>query len=152
MTAVGFFADRLQNGLQRDARQLLGGDAVVRSDQPLPTSFVAQAQQLGLEWTQHVGFPTMALADEAQGGNARLVALKAVAPGYPLRGTLRIAPDDGAPDEAATDIPAPGTVWVDAALLVALDVRVGDRISLGDRDFLIDRVVVVEPDRGAGFM
>lgn len=152
LTAVGFFADRLQNGLQRDARQLLGGDAVVRSDQPLPTSFVAQAQQLGLEWTQHVGFPTMALADEAQGGNARLVALKAVAPGYPLRGTLRIATDDGAPDEAATDIPAPGTVWVDAALLVALDVRVGDRISLGDRDFLIDRVVVVEPDRGAGFM
>ena len=29
LTAVGFFADRLQAGLQRDARQLLGGDAVI---------------------------------------------------------------------------------------------------------------------------
>ena len=28
LTAVGFFADRLQGGLERDARQLLGGDAV----------------------------------------------------------------------------------------------------------------------------
>src|SRR5690606_1973291 len=28
LTAVGFFADRLKGGLQRDARQLLGGDAV----------------------------------------------------------------------------------------------------------------------------
>lgn len=152
LSAVGFFADRLQNGLERDARQLLGGDAVVRSDQPLPASFVAQAQALGLELTQHVSFPTMALAEEAQGGNARLVALKAVAPAYPLRGTLRIAPDDGAPDEAATSIPEPGMAWVDSALLVALNVEVGDRISLGDRSFQIDRVVVVEPDRGAGFM
>ena len=31
LTAVGFFADRLKGGLQRDARQLLGGDAVVSS-------------------------------------------------------------------------------------------------------------------------
>ena len=29
LTSVGFFADRLQGGLQRDALQLLGGDAVV---------------------------------------------------------------------------------------------------------------------------
>jgi putative ABC transport system permease protein len=152
LTAVGFFADRIQNGLQRDARQLLGGDAVVRADQPLPTSFVAQAENLGLELTAHVGFPTMALADEAQGGNARLVALKAVAPGYPLRGTLRTAAHESAPDEPAQGIPAAGTVWVDSALLVALEVGIGDTISLGDKTFRIDRLIVVEPDRGAGFM
>jgi putative ABC transport system permease protein len=152
LTAVGFFADRIQNGLQRDARQLLGGDAVVRADQPLPASFVAQAQSLGLELTEHVGFPTMALSDEAQGGNARLVALKAVAPGYPLRGTLRTAAHESAPDEPAQGIPTPGTAWVDSALLVALEVNIGDTISLGDKTFRIDRLIVVEPDRGAGFM
>ena len=32
LTAVGFFADRLQGGLQRDALQLLGGDFVVASE------------------------------------------------------------------------------------------------------------------------
>ncbi len=42
LSAVGFFADRLQAGLQRDAGALLGGDAVVASDQPLPPEF-AQA-------------------------------------------------------------------------------------------------------------
>jgi putative ABC transport system permease protein len=36
LTAVGFFADRIKGGLQRDARQLLGGDAVVSSDNPPP--------------------------------------------------------------------------------------------------------------------
>ena len=41
LTAVGFFADRLKSGLQRDARQLLGGDAVVVSDNPTPAAFTA---------------------------------------------------------------------------------------------------------------
>ena len=41
LTAVGFFADRLKGGLQRDARQLLGGDAVVVSDNPTPAAFIA---------------------------------------------------------------------------------------------------------------
>ena len=48
LTAVGFFADRLQSGLSRDARQLLGGDAVVTSDQPPPPAFAQQARSLGL--------------------------------------------------------------------------------------------------------
>ena len=41
LTAVGFFADRLQGGMQRDARQLLGGDAVIVSDNPPPPAFEA---------------------------------------------------------------------------------------------------------------
>ena len=55
LTAVGFFADRLQGGLQRDARQLLGGDAVVVSDNPTPETFIAQAKSLGLAGTGTFG-------------------------------------------------------------------------------------------------
>ena len=39
LTAVGFFADRLKGGLQRDARQLLGGDAVVAPKTDYPSCF-----------------------------------------------------------------------------------------------------------------
>ena len=49
LTAVGFFADRLQGGLQRDARQLLGGDAVISSDNPPPPAFEERARALGLQ-------------------------------------------------------------------------------------------------------
>ena len=152
LTAVGFFADRLQNGLERDARQLIGGDAVLRSDQPPPPAFEAQAKTLGLATTGHVSFPTMGRADDAQGGTARLVALKAVQAGYPLRGRLSVASAPDAPDAPTDDIPPPGTAWVDAPLLSALDLKVGDPLWLGDRQFRIDRVIVIEPDRGAGFM
>ncbi len=152
LSAVGFFADRLQSGLARDARQLIGGDAVLRSDQPAPPAFAEQARALGLQLTEHVSFPTMGRADDAHGGAARLVALKAVADGYPLRGQLRVATAPGAAEGAAAGVPAPGSAWVDEPLLVALDLAVGDTLWLGDRAFRIDRVIVIEPDRGAGFM
>jgi putative ABC transport system permease protein len=152
LTAVGFFADRLKNGLQRDARQLLGGDAVVSSDQPTPQAFIDKALSLGLQTAANLSFPTMARATEAQGGAAKLVALKAVAPGYPLRGSLRVALQADEPGQLTRDIPAPGTAWVDAALLEALDIRLGDTVLLGDAALITTRVIVNEPDRGAGFM
>lgn len=152
LTAVGFFADRLQNGLNRDARALIGGDAVVASDNRPSDAFATRAAELGLRSAQTLGFPTMGRAPDDLGGAARLVALKVVAPGYPLRGVLRVASAPGAPDAPTQDIPAPGTAWVDQALLVALDLQVGQNLLLGDVALRIDRILVVEPDRGAGFM
>jgi putative ABC transport system permease protein len=68
LTAVGFFADRLKGGLARDARQLLGGDTVVVSDNPTPAAFADKARALGLRTATTTVFPTMARAPDAQGG------------------------------------------------------------------------------------
>jgi putative ABC transport system permease protein len=152
LTAVGFFADRLKGGLQRDARQLLGGDAVVSSDNPTPEAVVAKARALGLSVASTTGFPTMARASDAQGGAAKLVALKVVEPGYPLRGALRVATAPDAPDATTRDVPAPGKAWIDATLLDALGLKMGDALLLGNSSLTIDRIIVIEPDRGGGFM
>lgn len=152
LSAVGFFADRLKGGLQRDARQLLGGDAVVVSDSPVPAAFMEQARTLGLQQAQNLTFPTMVRAPDAQGGQIKLVALKAVEAGYPLRGSLRLSELPGAPDAPVRAVPPPGRVWVDAAVLESLGLRVGDDLLLGDLPLQIERIIVVEPDRGAGFM
>ena len=152
LTAVGFFADRLKGGLQRDATQLLGGDVVLVSDNPTPQAFIDRAAALGLQGAGTLGFPTMGRASETQGGASKLVALKAVQPGYPLRGSLKIATQPGAPEQATRDIPAPGEVWVDAPLLESLGLVMGDTLLLGDASLRITRTIVIEPDRGAGFM
>ncbi|TFZ01534.1 ABC transporter permease [Ramlibacter rhizophilus] len=152
LTAVGFFADRLKGGLNRDARQLLGGDAVVSSDHPAPPAFLDRARELGLETARTLTFPTMARAAQAQGGAVRLVALKAVEAGYPLRGRVRTAPAVGASGSETAEVPAAGEAWVDAPLLEALSLRVGDALLLGDASLRIARIITLEPDRGAGFM
>jgi len=148
LTAVGFLADRMQAGLWRDARQLLGGDAVVVSDKPTPQMLVQEAVRRGLVTNTQVGFPTMARVPVAE-GESRLVALKAVAPGYPLRGVLQVHRQ---PEAAQDSIPARGQVWVDPALLDALDLAPGQMLALGERELRVTGVIEREPDRGAGFM
>ena len=152
LTAVGFLADRLQGALQRDAAQLLGGDVVIAGDHPPGPALTDPAHALGLQSTLSATFPTMARAPDARGGASRLVALKAVGAGYPLRGQLQVATQPGQPGEPARHGPQPGQVWVDAALLGALDLGVGDTLGLGDAWLRIERVIVLEPDRGGGFL
>lgn len=151
LTAVSFFADRLNHGLQRDARQLLGGDAVVGSDRPVPPELTARARELGLASATNTSFPSMGRAPDEKGGATRLVSVKAVSPGYPLRGRLQLKDQPEGPVRTEAAAPQPGTVWVDAALLDALQLNVGDPLLLGDASFTIARIIVIEPDRGTGF-
>lgn len=152
LTAVGFFADRLSGGLTRDALQLLGGDAVIASDQPAPPEFAAKARELGLDVATNATFPSMARASDERGGATKLVAAKAVSASYPLRGKLQLKDAADAPVESVAHAPAPGEAWVDAGLLDALHLKLGDELLLGDAALRLTQIIVVEPDRGAGFM
>jgi len=112
LTSVGFLANRIEGGLQRDARQLLGGDAVIASDHELPSELFDQVKRLDLTAASTLSFPTMARSSQ---GASRLVALKAVADGYPLRGRLQI----DRPVPVTDSVPAKGEVWVEPALMEA---------------------------------
>ncbi|MBL8279664.1 MAG: ABC transporter permease [Pelomonas sp.] len=148
LCAVAFLSDRLDQGLRRDAAQLLGGDAVVASDQPTPPALVDLAAQLQLATVRSATFPSMARTTEAQGGDSRLVAVKAVSAGYPLRG--RIALRQALPGREGA--PAPGEVWVDPAVADGLGLKLGDVLLLGDSQLKLTALIETEPDRGAGFM
>jgi putative ABC transport system permease protein len=152
LTAVGFFASRLEAALARDAGALLGGDAVVASDKPPPPAFAERARALGLQLATTTSFPSMARALDEQGGEARLVSVKAVSTGYPLRGQLRLRDRADGPVLTVAAAPEPGTVWVEAGVLDTLQIHLGDSLLLGDQRFTITRVVVQEPDRGSGFL
>ena len=152
LTAVGFFADRLKGGLQRDARQLLGGDAVVRSDGLTPEAFIAKAQTLGLKAISTVTFPTMGRALDGDGGASKLVAFKAVPDGYPLRGNMKVSSSPDSAGAITSAIPEAGTAWADASLLDALGLKLGQTLLMGDASFKLTRIIVQEPDRGAGFI
>ncbi len=156
LTSVSFLSDRMRLGLERDARNLIGADAVIVSDTPLDPVFEQRARADGLRLAHTASFPSMATASQPNGNGgeakSRLAALKAVEPAYPLRGTLETTDKPDAPGSATRDIPAPGTVWVDQSLLNALDISIGGTLKLGSQTFAIARVITREDDRGAGFM
>jgi putative ABC transport system permease protein len=152
LTAVGFFADRINGGLARDARQMLGGDAIVSSDQPAPPAFVARARALGLATATTAAFPSMGRATDAQGGASRLVSVKAVSDAYPLRGRVTVGGAVGTPQHPRAGAPERGTAWVDPAVLESLRLTIGDTLLLGDAGLRVAQTIVIEPDRGTGFM
>ncbi len=155
LSAVGFFVDRMRAGLNRDAHQLLGADLLINADQPLPPAWRSEAQRRGLLLADTVTFPSMAQAGQGDASLAQLASVKAVSPGYPLRGHLKTSTDPvqaSAAIGAATDAtPAPGTVWVDASILAALKSGVGGTIRVGDKAFVVARLIASEPDRGPSF-
>ena len=156
LSATGFFVDRLRSGLDRDAHQLLGADVVVSADNPVAAEWRAEALRRGLVVTDTVVFPSMAQAGEGEQSTSMLASLKAVGPGYPLRGKLKLTTDPAQAEQSygapAADIPAPGTVWIDAGLLGSLNTKVGDELKLGDKTFQIAQLIASEPDRGANFL
>jgi putative ABC transport system permease protein len=97
-------------------------------------------------------FPTMARASDAQGGSAKLVALKAVEAGYPLRGSLKIKSQSNAIEKVARSIPERGQVWVEPQLMDALGLSMGDALMLGNSRLTISAAITYEADRGTGFM
>ena len=149
LSAAGFFIDRLRAGLNRDAHQLLGADLVVVADNPVPAAWREEAQRRGLLMADTQAFPSMAQAGQGDAARSVLVTLKAVSPGYPLRGRVKVNTNIAQANESigapAPAVPEAGTVWIDPALATALDVAVGGTLQLGDKQFRVTQLIAAEP-------
>src|SRR5271169_6501286 len=77
MSSVGFFVDRAQRALERDAAMFIGGDLALDSDRPIDDTLRAQAEQMGLTVARSVTFPSMAISQLHPERNL-LAAIKAV--------------------------------------------------------------------------
>lgn len=147
LSSVSFFSDRVGRGLTREAHQLLGGDLLLVADHPWDAGVHREAERLGLRTVESVSFPSMTAAN----GASHLADIKAVQPGYPLRGTLRTAPALNQPDAETRATPGRGTVWLDERLAAALGAKVGEMVTLGSARFAVGAVLTLEPDRGINF-
>ncbi len=148
VTTVSFFAERVGRAVVRESSQLLGGDLVIVSDLPIDPVYATQASRNGLQTTHSVRFRSMTRF----GDDSLLTAVKAVGPGYPLRGHLRIKTASDAVAVKPGGIPQSGNVWVDARLMRRLGLSLGDQLALGDRRFKVAALVSEEPESSAGFL
>jgi putative ABC transport system permease protein len=82
-------------------------------------------------------------------GRLALVELKAVDGNYPMLGELMLEPKMPVADLLAERDGAFGAA-VDSTLLARLDLKLGDRVSIGNASFQIRSVVGAEPDKLAG--
>ncbi|NWO56142.1 ABC transporter permease [Chromohalobacter israelensis] len=144
-TMIGFFLDRLDRGLTRQAGQLMGGDLVLEQDEPFSTALRESLREAGLTLSQQVDLVSMVSHAEA----FQLASLKVVDDAYPLYGQVRV--DRGEGIEALAHGPAPGGVWVAPRLARLLDIGIGDTVRIGQATLAVSGLIDREPDQSAGF-
>ncbi len=142
VTAVGFLTDRAERALAYEANRLLGGDAVVRADEPITGKLRESANAAGLRHAETRAFPSMIGAGE----NLKLGEVRAIGDGFPLRGSFEIQERTGAPEQTASGIPARGTAWMSRSGTQSMKAAIGDSIQLGELSFRLAAVVVQEPE------
>lgn len=147
-TAITAFSERLRLAFGEQTGELLGADLVVESSRPIPAAWLAQADARALRRTGAVEFASMAVADSG----LQLVGVKAVGDDYPLRGAVRVAAEPYGVESPATEMPAPGTLWIESRLFAMLNLRLGDSLRLGEADFRIAQVLGFEPSRGGDIL
>lgn len=156
IAAVGSITAMVTGGIAANARTLLGGDLelrrVYRSAEPETLERMASAGTISRIREMRAmarGAEEDASARGADGdATAQLVELKAVDDAYPLYGALNVA---GAPSLAAALGEQDG-IWgaaADPALLERLNLKLGDRVRIGDAVFALRATILFEPDRGA---
>jgi putative ABC transport system permease protein len=146
IAGVGSVAASLSEGLAREGRTLLGGDVafslIQREAKPEEVAFLRSRGEVSVAAT---------LRGMARTGDGRLalVELKAVDGAYPMLGELTLDPKMPVADLLTEHDGAFGAA-VDSTLLARLDLKIGDRISIGSATFQIRSVVGTEPDKLAG--
>lgn len=146
ITGVGSVSLSLKDGLARQGRAILGGDAsfnLVQREASLPESaFLARQGRVSPVALMRA----MARRDD---GAAALVEIKAIDRSYPLAGEVSLDPALPLADALAERDGVHG-IAAGAGLFGRLDLAAGDRLTIGDARFELRARLAAEPDRLAG--
>ena len=146
VSGISAFATRLQSALEQESHRFLAADRVVSSGRKAASGEWFLAEELGIRQAQTLQFPTMLWAGEE---HMTLVSVKAVSASYPLRGELTFSAQPFGQARSAVVGPSLGQVWLDSRLFALLDVKIGDRVQIGDAKFTIAAAAHTEPDQSA---
>ena len=148
MTTTEVLTDRIDRAMRADAATLLGGDLKLRGPRAPDSSWLDQANSLGLTATETIEFPSVI----GYGGRFELTGLKIVTDGYPLKGRLEVADLRAGVGYPVSGIPKRGSAWADPQLASRLNIDVGDKVSVGETELVVTQILVFEPDRGGSFV
>lgn len=144
---IGSLSQSLQQGLQRDARILLGGDLVIRrAQQTLPDDLTETIARLAgsdiaanqIERTDARTLRTMLHPVTNQNAAPLLISLLAMDQSFPVAG--QFAPTNHAGESvdfsfAANDLGYPG-LYADPLIAESLNINIGDPVRIGQQHFI----------------
>jgi putative ABC transport system permease protein len=152
IVALRSLIGNLNRAVAGEARALLTADVMIESSRSWRAETLASINRIvdspQVEArVETVELPTMLRPSEATSEAAMMVELRGVGRGYPLVGELNLQNGEQFRHELLDDN---GAV-VAVALLERLNLKIGDRVRIGDSTFQIRGVIVREPGGAGGF-
>ena len=146
ISGVGSVSASLADGMAAAGQAILGGDLSFSLIQRQASDAERKFFDAHGAVSVTAGMRAMARSDD---GQLTLVELKAVDDAYPLFGTVGTDPNLPLRDLLAQRDGAFGAA-VDPALLTRLNLKTGDRISIGSAVIVVRAALINEPDRLSG--
>lgn len=148
VTSTGLFTQRINRGMNDQAGQFLGADLLLKSPQLTDQSVINYAQRAGLGITKSISFSSVIVAhDEFQ-----LTHIKAVDQHYPLLSQIKISAQLYGDERPVNYGPAAGEVWLAPRLFSLLNLKIGDKIELGETELQVAAVLKHDPGQASSFV
>ena len=147
ISSVGFLGDRLKSSMQMQASSILGADLVLRSASKIDSKYLDLAAANDLDSAEMSTFLSMIITEE----DNLLTSIKAVTASYPLRGELKIVNSQGAKIKHFGS-PEPGNIWIERKVLETLELMELDKVSIGNKNFIVEGIIEDYPDRNSSFV
>lgn len=138
--------DRLQTLIYSKASHFLAADARVSGTLPIPEQWMVSLREKGISTATSTGFRAMLFSGQGEAQKMQLGAVKAVSANYPLKGELLVASVPFGQGLPQAQGPSVGEVWLTSRLFAALNIAVGDVVSIGDADLMVTKALIQEPD------
>ncbi len=152
VAAVGSVKTAISEGLAREGRAILGGDAELEFTYRMPTAEErAWMEARATAVSETVDFRSMAVADSALTGATErgLTQLRGVDAAYPLVGAVELEPAMPLSEALGPRDGRYGVV-MEPLLLDRLGVSVGDTVRLGEATYAVRAALLRAPDAAAG--
>ncbi|MDB3867398.1 hypothetical protein N9333_01070 [Gammaproteobacteria bacterium] len=147
ISSVGFLGDRLKSSMQMQASSILGADLVLRSASKIDSKYLDLAAANDLDSAEMSTFLSMVITED----DNLLTSIKAVTASYPLRGELKIVNSQGTKIKHFGS-PEPGNIWIERKVFKTLELMELDKISIGNKNFIVEGIIEDYPDRNSSFV
>ena len=147
ISSVGFLGDRLKSSMQMQASSILGADLVLRSASKIDSKYLDLAAANDLDSAEMSTFLSMVITED----DNLLTSIKAVTASYPLRGELKIVNSQGTKIKHFGS-PEPGNIWIERKVLETLELMELDKVSIGNKNFIVEGIIEDYPDRNSSFV
>ncbi len=147
VTCISLFTSRIHNSIYEEASTFLAADAKITGSLPAKPAWEKHIDSLGLSTAKVTRFRAMAFSEN----DMILTQVKAVSDSYPLKGNVFVSDQPFSEGLAKNRGPKKGKAWLANRLFDALNIQIGETITIGDAEFVVSAAITKEPDSGQSF-